>query len=136
VTIVIKPTIGCNCLSTLKIWSEFAFIYFRAFVGVTYDDQDILFTFKTILNNSGIAAEIFANSHEALIRFAEEDPSYFNLAILDLKMQDINGFQLYKIMKAMTRGTSTTKFLFVSALEYAEEFISILPGFLSPRLIS
>ena len=44
-------------------------------------------------------------------------------------MQGINGLQLYKIMKAVTRGTSaTTKFLFVSALEYAEEFISILPG--------
>jgi hypothetical protein len=33
------------------------------------------------------------------------------------------------LMKAMTMRTSaTTKFLFVSALEYAEEFISILPG--------
>ena len=38
------------------------------------DDEDILFTFKTILNDSGIAVETFANSNEALIRFAEVDP--------------------------------------------------------------
>jgi hypothetical protein len=31
-------------------------------------------------------------------------------------------------MKALTRANSTTKFLFISALEYAEEFISLLPG--------
>jgi CheY-like chemotaxis protein len=97
-------------------------------VMVVDNDEDILFTFKTVLNNSGIAVETFASSHEALIRFAERDPSYFNLVIVDIKMQGINGLQLYKIMKAVTRGTSTTKFLFVSALEYAEEFISILPG--------
>jgi CheY-like chemotaxis protein len=98
-------------------------------VMIIDNDEDILFTFKTILNNSGIAAETFVNSYEALIRFAEEDPSYFNLVIVDIKMQGINGLQLYKIMKAMTSGASaTTKFLFVSALEYAEEFISVLPG--------
>jgi CheY-like chemotaxis protein len=97
-------------------------------VMVVDNDEDILFTFKTVLNNSGIAVETFANSHEALIRFAEGDPSYFNLVIVDIKMQGINGLQLYKIMNAVTRGTSTIKFLFVSALEHAEEFISILPG--------
>ena len=44
-------------------------------------------------------------------------------------MQDINGFVIYKIMKALTRDTSaTTKFLFISALEYAEESIKLLPG--------
>ena len=44
-------------------------------------------------------------------------------------MPGMNGFQLYKIMKAMTRRTSTaTKFLFISALDYAEESISLLPG--------
>jgi CheY-like chemotaxis protein len=97
-------------------------------VMIIDDDEDMLFTFKTILNDNSIAAETFANSDEALIRFAEEDPSYFKLVIVDIKMQGINGLQLYKIIKAMTRGTSTTKFLFVSAFEYAEEFISILPG--------
>jgi two-component SAPR family response regulator len=64
-----------------------------------------------------------------LICFAEAEPSYFDLVILDIKMQDINGFELYKIMNAMTRGASTvTKFLFISALEYAEESINLLPG--------
>jgi CheY-like chemotaxis protein/bifunctional DNA-binding transcriptional regulator/antitoxin component of YhaV-PrlF toxin-antitoxin module len=98
-------------------------------VMIVDDDEDMLLTFKTILNDNGIHAETFANSPEALICFAEAEPSYFNLVILDIKMQDINGFQLYKIMKALTRGTSaTTKFLFISALEYAEESIRLLPG--------
>ena len=97
-------------------------------VMIVDDDEDILFILKTILNDSGIVVETFVNSQEALIRFVEVDTSYFNLVIVDIKMQGINGLQLYKIMKAVTRGTSITKFLFVSALEYAEEFISILPG--------
>jgi CheY-like chemotaxis protein len=98
-------------------------------VMIVDDDQDILLTFKTILNDNGIDAETFANSPEALICLAEAEPSYFDLVILDIKMQDINGFELYKIMNAMTRGASTvTKFLFISALEYAEESIKLLPG--------
>jgi CheY-like chemotaxis protein len=98
-------------------------------VMIVDDDEDILLTFKTILNDNGIDAETFANSPEALICFADAEPSYFDLVILDIKMQGINGFQLYKIMKALTKRTSTsTKFLFVSALEYAEESISLLPG--------
>jgi DNA-binding response OmpR family regulator len=97
-------------------------------VMVVDDDEDILLTFKTILNDNGIDAETFANSQEALICFAEAESSSFDLVILDIKMQGINGFQLYKIMKALRRGTSTPKFLFISALEYAEESISLLPG--------
>jgi CheY-like chemotaxis protein len=98
-------------------------------VMIVDDDQDILLTFKTILNDNGIDAETFANSPEALICLAEAEPSYFDLVILDIKMQDINGFELYKIMNAMTRGASTvTNFLFISALEYAEESINLLPG--------
>ena len=98
-------------------------------VMIVDDEQGILLTFKTVLNYNGIDAETFANSLEALIRFAEAEPSYFDLVILDIKMQGINGFQLYKIMKALTRGTNnTTKFLFISALEYAEESIKLLPG--------
>jgi hypothetical protein len=31
-------------------------------------------------------------------------------------------------MKGLTRGTSTPKFLFISALDYAEESIILLPG--------
>jgi DNA-binding response OmpR family regulator len=83
-------------------------------VMVVDDDEDILLTFKTILNDNGIDAETFANSQEALICFAEAESSSFDLVILDIKMQGINGFQLYKIMKALRRGTSTPKFLFIS----------------------
>ena len=98
-------------------------------VMIVDDDQDILVTFKSILNDNGIDAETFANSEEALICFADAEPSNFDLVILDIKMQGINGFELYKIMKGLTKGTSTTtKFLFISALEYAEESISLLPG--------
>jgi DNA-binding response OmpR family regulator len=92
------------------------------------DDQDILLTFKTILNDNGIDAETFANSLEALIFFAKAEPSYFDLVILDIKMPGINGFQLYKIMKVLTKVVNTPKFLFISALEYAEESINLLPG--------
>jgi CheY-like chemotaxis protein len=85
-------------------------------IMIVDDEQDILFAFRLILNEIGdigssdIRIETFENSIDALLFFTETDPSFYDLVIIDIKMPGINGFQLYKIMKALTRGTSTTNF--------------------------
>jgi CheY-like chemotaxis protein len=88
------------------------------------DEPDIFLSSSSILNGIGLSVEIFANSADALLHFTETDPSYYGLVILDINMPGLNGLQLYKIMKAQRKGT---KFLFVSALDYVEEFIGFLP---------
>ena len=90
------------------------------------DEEDVLITFKSLLNRIGINAETFSSSQQAIIRFAQVNPSYYDLIILDIKMPVINGFKLYTIMEAL--GVHSSKFLFISALDYAEEFMQILPG--------
>ena len=67
------------------------------------DDQDILFTFKSILDAEGYHVEAFADPNEALSHFVQMDPSYYNLVLTDIQMPKINGFQLYeKLMEINT----------------------------------
>jgi CheY-like chemotaxis protein len=94
-------------------------------IMIVDDESDVLVSLSAPLEDIGMRVETFANSAEALLRFIESLPAYFGLVILDIKMPGLNGLQLYKIMKAFRRDT---KILFVSALDYAEEFIRLLPG--------
>ncbi len=91
------------------------------------DDVDILRAFKLCLDQErSFHVEAFANPIEALVRFTEMDTIFYDLIIADIKMPCLNGLKLYKIMN---RFKENIKFLFVSALEYADEFIQLLPGF-------
>ncbi len=91
------------------------------------DDVDVLATFKLCLDEErGFHVEAFADPVEALIRFTEMDSFFYDLIIADIRMPCLNGLKLYKIM---SRFKENTRFLFVSALEYADEFIQLLPGF-------
>lgn len=97
------------------------------------DDEDILLSFKTFLkdNNSltDVNVETFKSSQEALICFIE---SSYDLVIIDVKLPGINGIQLCKIMRSIR---PDIKVLFISALDSAEEFITMLPGIGTSNII-
>ncbi|MGI0034834.1 MAG: response regulator, partial [Nitrososphaera sp.] len=60
----------------------------------------------------------------ALREFAKM-PSYFDVVVLDIRMPDLNGLQLYQSLKAMN---PSAKVLFVTAVDAAQEICSVLPG--------
>jgi CheY-like chemotaxis protein len=89
------------------------------------DEPDVLLTYKTYLDSAGYNVDAFTDPREALVRFAHTDPNTYNLVLMDIRMPDLNGIQLYYRLKAIN---PNIRILFVSALDAAQEMISILPG--------
>jgi CheY-like chemotaxis protein len=113
------------------------------------DEPDLLVAFKSILSAEGYIVEAFSNSKEALKRFLEVNmndnnnnnnvnsfttttSSYYGLVITDIRMPDLNGIQLYQILKALS---ANVKILFISALDAAQEVVSALPSVKSSDII-
>jgi CheY-like chemotaxis protein len=95
-------------------------------IMIVDDEEDVLVTCKSLLNQIDVNVETFSSSQQAIIHFVQVGPLCYDLIILNIKMPVINAFKLYTIMEAL--GVHSSKFLFVSALDYAEEFMQILPG--------
>jgi CheY-like chemotaxis protein len=89
------------------------------------DDRDILFTFKSILAAEGFKVEAFADPNEALSRFTQADPSYYNLVITDIRLPKINGFQLYQKLKEIRRDI---RVLFMTAFEVPGNLLDSMPN--------
>jgi DNA-binding response OmpR family regulator len=79
-------------------------------IMVVDDEQDIVFTLKTILNEAGFSVDAFTNPTAAFEMFG---PEKYELVILDIRMPGINGFELY--MKLLEQDSSI-KVLFLTAV--------------------
>ena len=95
-------------------------------IMVVDDEPDILFTYKSLLSAEGYNVQAFTDPQEALKHFVQlPDPSsYYQLVLLDIRMPRLNGLQLFYRIKAISHNT---KIMFCSALDMAEELVSILP---------
>jgi hypothetical protein len=78
------------------------------------NEKDILYSLNIALTDNGYNVEAFSDSREALVRFSQASRSHFDLVILDLRIPDINGLELYTRLKSINRDV---KILFVSALD-------------------
>jgi CheY-like chemotaxis protein len=76
---------------------------------VVDDEQDILLTLQLILEQNGFNVSLFDNPLAALSNFKI---GLYDLAILDIKMPQMNGFQLYEKIKQIDR---STKVCFITA---------------------
>jgi len=57
------------------------------------DDKDIALSFKLALQYEGFSVEVFDSSIKALENFR---PKSFKLALIDMKMPEMDGIELYK----------------------------------------
>ena len=96
------------------------------------DEPDILFAFKTILISEGYNVDTFTDSFEALKHFIKLNRPYYDLVILDIRMPGMNGIQLYQKLK---RIDSDVRVIFATALDAAEELVSIMPDLNSVHII-
>ena len=81
------------------------------------DEPDISLLFKTVLKDEGFEVDSFEDPQLALSNFK---PDFYDLVVLDIKMPDMNGFQLYREIKKIV---SKVKVCFLTASEmYYEEY--------------
>ncbi|MGN6346953.1 MAG: response regulator [Candidatus Nitrosocosmicus sp.] len=96
------------------------------------DDEDILFTFASIIESEGFKTTSISNPIKALNYFSQIDPYYYDLIVMDIRMPGLNGIQLYFKLKVMN---PDIKVLFLSALDAVEELLSIFPEVKSSEII-
>ena len=80
------------------------------------DEKDAGRTFKIILENYGFDIDCFTDPALALEKFK---PNLYDLIILDIRMPETNGFELYDQLKSRD---SNIKTLFITALSSVEPY--------------
>lgn len=86
------------------------------------DEDDVLATYKMFLSRCGYCVDAFNDAEQALANFAKA--KQYSLVILDIRMPEINGLQLFQRMKAIN---SRTRIMFVTALDAIDEIKTLLP---------
>jgi|SRR6476646_6835238 len=84
---------------------------------VVDDEPDIILAFSMGLEDSGFTVDAFNDSLLALEAFKEENKSY-TLALLDIKMPKMNGFELCNEMRKVN---DKVKVCFVTAFDIQKE---------------
>ncbi len=89
------------------------------------DEQDDLLTFRMFLRAYDYNITSFTDSLIAL-NYIRDLPDFNDLlVVLDIRMKDLNGIQLYQQIKSID---PTIRIMFVTALDILDELLSIVPG--------
>ena len=89
------------------------------------DEKDVLFTYKTFLKDHDYDVTAFTDPSLAM-NYIRNIPNFKDLlVILDIRMKNLNGFQLHQQIKSID---PTIKVLFITALDILDEFSTIIPG--------
>ncbi|HEX2305498.1 MAG TPA: response regulator [Nitrososphaeraceae archaeon] len=104
---------------------------YKPCIMIVDDEPDVLVTYESFLFYKGFDIKSFTDSYKALRAFTSE-PKLYDLVILDIRMENLNGLQLYQCMKALN---PSSKIIFASALDAAKELTTMLPGITSQEII-
>jgi len=89
------------------------------------DDPSISFSFTECLRSAGMFVDSFTDPKKALEHFIKSDYRFYDLVITDVRMSNLNGFQLYEQLKAFD---PEIQIIFITALDIPHEIIALLPG--------
>src|SRR5438105_4177036 len=89
----------------------------RRILLVVDDEPDITLAFSMGLEDSGFVVDAFNDPLLALEAFEERKKSY-DLALLDIKMPKMNGFELYKEIR---KANDKVKVCFATAFDIQKE---------------
>jgi len=90
--------------------------YDKRRILIVDDEPDTTLALKTYLEQQGFQADTFTDPANALAQFKA---GFYHLLILDIKMPDMNGFELFKELK---RKDETVKVLFLTVLSEMHEY--------------
>jgi CheY-like chemotaxis protein/predicted transcriptional regulator len=93
-------------------------------IMIVDDEEDVALIYEDFLSSVGYNVRTFIESRSALLEYVS-NPFLYDLLVLDIRMRDISGFQLYQSVKAIN---PECRAIFVSALDTAREVVTILPG--------
>ncbi|HEX6647787.1 MAG TPA: response regulator [Nitrososphaeraceae archaeon] len=92
----------------------------------------ILFTYRMFLRTYDYHITSFTDPTIAL-NYIRDIPNFDDLlVILDMRMKDLNGFQLYQQIKSID---PSIKILFVTSLDILDELLSIVPGVIKEQIM-
>jgi len=87
---------------------------FKPRILIAEDESGIADTLQYVLKSDGFTPVWCATAEEAIAQFAQEPPA---LAILDVGLPDLNGFELFKRLRALnqSQGGAEVPMLFLTA---------------------
>ena len=89
---------------------------------VVDDEPDVILVFKMVLEMNGFEVDAYDNPLSVLSNFK---PNSYDLLLLDIKMPQVNGFELYKKLRTVD---DKVKVCFITAYEdYRKEFKESFP---------
>lgn len=96
------------------------------------DEIDDLFVLEEYLMHEGFEVNSFSSPREALRHYENGDASSYDLVISDIRMPEMNGFQLYYKLKTINYNV---KVVFATCLKIVEEILTLIPELQPEQLI-
>ncbi|TVP39233.1 response regulator [Candidatus Nitrosocosmicus arcticus] len=88
------------------------------------DDEDILYTYHSLLKKEGYEVHSYSNPVEALESLAKKNSHNYDLVVMDIRMPEMSGIKLFYRFKAID---PYLNILFITALDLVGEFVEALP---------
>jgi DNA-binding response OmpR family regulator len=91
------------------------------------DEPDLNLTLKMVLEQNGFKVDSFTDPLSALEYFKEEAAGMYELLILDMKMPQMNGFELYRQIKKIDDKVKVC-FLTAGEMDYEQFRKELIPA--------
>jgi two-component system, OmpR family, response regulator ChvI len=85
------------------------------------DEMDVIFSLKLFLEENGFEVDAYSDPSLAIANFK---PSLYDLIILDIKMPQLNGFELYKTIREVDNNVKVFFLTAVSDFSGYEEVLN------------